>query len=35
MKYIDAERIRGLAQPLRKNGYGRYLLQLIGEQALC
>jgi glucose-1-phosphate thymidylyltransferase len=31
MGYIDAERIRSLAEPFRKNGYGRYLLQLIGE----
>jgi glucose-1-phosphate thymidylyltransferase len=29
--YIDAERIRRLAEPFRKNGYGRYLLQLVGE----
>jgi glucose-1-phosphate thymidylyltransferase len=34
MRYIDAERIRRLAQPLRKNGYGRNLLQLISEDAL-
>ena len=31
MGYIDAERIRSLAEPFRKNGYGQYLLQLIGE----
>jgi glucose-1-phosphate thymidylyltransferase len=32
MGYIDAECIRRLAQPLQKNGYGRYLLSLIDEQ---
>ncbi len=32
MGYIDAVRIRNLAEPLRKNGYGQYLLQLISEQ---
>ncbi len=32
MGYIDAERVRCLAEPLRKNGYGRYLLQLVSEQ---
>ncbi len=32
MGYIDAERVRSLAEPLRKNGYGQYLLQLISEQ---
>ncbi len=31
MGYIDAERVRGLAEPLRKNGYGQYLVQLITE----
>jgi glucose-1-phosphate thymidylyltransferase len=29
--WIDAEQVRRLAQPLAKNGYGRYLLQLIEQ----
>ncbi len=33
MGYINAERLRSLAEPLRKNGYGQYLLQLISEHA--
>jgi glucose-1-phosphate thymidylyltransferase len=32
--YIDAERLRRLAEPLQKSGYGQYLLQLISEHAL-
>ncbi len=32
MGYIDAEQVRRLVEPLRKNGYGQYLLQLINEQ---
>ena len=28
-KWIDAEAIRRLAQPLAKNGYGQYLLNLL------
>jgi glucose-1-phosphate thymidylyltransferase len=31
MKYIDANQVRKLAEPLRKNGYGQYLLKLIKE----
>ena len=31
MKYIDANQVRKLAEPLRKNGYGQYLLNLIKE----
>jgi len=27
--YIDADQLRRLAEPLRKNGYGRYLLEII------
>lgn len=27
--YIDAEQLRRLAEPLQKNGYGRYLLEII------
>jgi glucose-1-phosphate thymidylyltransferase len=29
MKYINAEQVRKLSQPLKKNGYGKYLLNLI------
>ena len=29
MKYIDAAQVRKLAEPLRKNGYGQYLLNMI------
>ncbi len=32
MGYIDADRVRSLAEPLQKNGYGQYLLQLVSEQ---
>jgi glucose-1-phosphate thymidylyltransferase len=32
MGFIDAEQIRRLAQPLAKNGYGRYLLELVDER---
>jgi glucose-1-phosphate thymidylyltransferase len=32
MGFIDAEQIRRLAQPLAKNGYGKYLLQLVDER---
>jgi glucose-1-phosphate thymidylyltransferase len=32
MGYIDGRQLRVLAEPLRKNGYGRYLLQLADEQ---
>jgi dTDP-glucose pyrophosphorylase len=28
MAYITAEQLAGLAQPMRKNSYGRYLLEL-------
>jgi glucose-1-phosphate thymidylyltransferase len=31
MGYIDAARLRSLADPLRKNGYGKYLIQLVDE----
>ncbi len=30
--FIDAEQVQKLAQPLAKNGYGRYLLQLLKEK---
>ena len=29
--WIDAERLAGLAEPLRSSGYGQYLLDLIGR----
>ena len=32
MGYIDANELRKLAEPLRKNGYGTYLLQILEEQ---
>ena len=31
MGYITKEQVRELAQPLKKNEYGQYLLRLIGE----
>lgn len=30
-RYIDAEQLEALAQPLRKNGYGQYLLNILQE----
>lgn len=32
MGYINAEKVVELAQPLKKNDYGKYLLQLVGAQ---
>jgi glucose-1-phosphate thymidylyltransferase len=32
MGFIDAEQVRELAHPLAKNGYGRYLLQMLEER---
>ena len=29
MKYIDAEHLKMLAEPLKKNDYGKYLLKII------
>jgi glucose-1-phosphate thymidylyltransferase len=29
MKYIDAKKVKKLAEPLKKNGYGEYLLNMI------
>jgi glucose-1-phosphate thymidylyltransferase len=29
--WIDTDRLRELAAPLAKTGYGRYLLRLVGE----
>jgi len=31
--WISAEQLQALAEPLRKNGYGQYLLRLLGERA--
>ena len=31
MKYIDASQVKKLAEPLKKNGYGQYLLNMIKE----
>jgi glucose-1-phosphate thymidylyltransferase len=30
--YIDADQLRRLAEPLKKNSYGRYLLQILNEK---
>ncbi|MGZ8474375.1 MAG: glucose-1-phosphate thymidylyltransferase RfbA [Candidatus Deferrimicrobiaceae bacterium] len=32
MGYIDAGRLAALAEPMRKNGYGQYLLQVLEEK---
>ena len=29
MNYIDSNQVRKLADPLKKNGYGKYLLNII------
>jgi glucose-1-phosphate thymidylyltransferase len=31
MGYVDAEQLQRLADPMKKNGYGRYLLELLAE----
>jgi glucose-1-phosphate thymidylyltransferase len=31
MGYIDRAQLERLAEPMRKNGYGQYLLQLLAE----
>lgn len=31
MKYISAEQLRNVAEPLVKSGYGQYLLKMVGE----
>jgi len=31
MKYIDAAQVKKLAEPLKKNGYGQYLLNMVKE----
>jgi glucose-1-phosphate thymidylyltransferase len=30
--WLSAEKLREIAQPLRKSGYGEYLLKLIDER---
>ena len=30
--YIDEKQLISLAEPLKKNGYGQYLLRLMGKQ---
>jgi uncharacterized protein (TIGR03790 family) len=32
--YIDAEQLRRLAEPLKKNGYGQYLLQILQDKVI-
>tara|TARA_B100000795_G_scaffold269252_1_gene258094 strand:- start:1341 stop:2231 length:891 start_codon:yes stop_codon:yes gene_type:complete len=32
MKYIDKEQLHKLAEPLKKNGYGQYLLKLVDQE---
>jgi len=32
MGYIDAKQVRKLAEPLKKNGYGQYLLKLVNQE---
>jgi glucose-1-phosphate thymidylyltransferase len=32
MGYIDAAKLESLAAPMRNNGYGQYLLQLVKEK---
>lgn len=34
MNYISAEQVAQLAEPLKKNGYGQYLLQILEEGSL-
>ena len=33
MGYIDTEQLRSLAEPLRQNGYGQYLMDMISREA--
>ena len=32
MKYIDADQVRKLAEPFKKNGYGQYLQNLVKDK---
>ena len=34
MGYIDSDQLMGLAEPLNKSNYGKYLLDLIKESCL-
>jgi len=34
MCYIDKQQLASLAEPLKKNGYGRYLLHILEEESL-
>jgi len=34
MGYIDANQVHRLAEPLHKNGYGQYLLQIIADETV-
>jgi glucose-1-phosphate thymidylyltransferase len=34
MKYIDEAQLEKLAQPMRKNGYGQYLLSLLNQGSI-
>lgn len=34
LEYIDAEQVRKLAEPLKKNGYGEYLMGLVKEESI-
>ena len=34
LNYIDAEQLRRLAEPLKNNGYGEYLLQIIEDPSM-
>ena len=33
VKYIDKERLLKLAEPMKKNGYGQYLIRLANEHS--
>ena len=33
--FISAEQIEKLAQPMLKNGYGKYLMRLLDEKVIC
>jgi len=33
MGFIDRGQLKRLAQPLAKNGYGQYLLQILAEES--
>ena len=32
MDYIDVEQVRRLAQPMQKNGYGQYLMEILKQK---